>query len=78
MEHLVVTSKTLVLTFLQPHSKFKFQMDEDIEQMGIMTDEDYIYFRIQEIQQQLPNSLLQSYCVTDLHKLPKEAKVPRT
>lgn len=74
MESLTEYSKVLVLTFKCPQSRFKFQMDEDMAQMENIHDDEYVAWRIQEIQCQNPNTILQSFCVTEVHKLPKPKK----
>jgi len=75
MDHLTERSLVLTLVFTQPDSRFRFQMDEEMaETFAGYSDIQYINYRVQEIQQQNPNTILKQYQIVESHKAPKPQK----
>lgn len=71
MDTLTERSKTLVLVFDNPKARVSYAMDEDKEALGFTSDDDYITYRIQMLQSQIPNIECKSCIVTDNRRQPK-------
>jgi len=75
MEHLSEHGLVLTLVFENPTSTFKFQMDEDMQNEYVnFSPQQYIQYRVQEIIQQNPNTVLKSYTTTECYRAPKKKK----